>query len=95
MAHAIVRNVGSTTTTMYSKCGDTLQLNAGFHGKIEDRFLHDYNGADVVVVSRPAAVEPAAARSPAPVKRPDPVYPIDASASKELVKTDTSVPDKK
>lgn len=88
MAHATVRNVGHTTTTMYSKCGDTLQLNAGFHGKIEDRFLHDYNSADVVVLHRPTVAAPEAARSPAPVQRPQPTYPIDASASKAVEKTD-------
>lgn len=74
--HATIRNVGGYTTTMYSACGDTVQINAGFHGKIDAKFLHDYDGMAVLVLERPEVAKPVAAVIAAPTQ----TYPIDASA---------------
>lgn len=74
--HATIRNVGGYTTTMYSPCGDTVQINAGYHGKIDAKFLHDYDGSAILVLERPEVVKPVASV----IAAPTPTYPIDASA---------------
>lgn len=76
---AVVRNTSKFASLMTSIEGESLQVNAGFHGKVEDKFLYQYDTSAIFVLEGPKNVKAKAVEA----KLAEIVSPavIDASAS--------------
>lgn len=65
---AEVRNISRVATTMNASDGSSVQINAGYHGKVEDKFLWHYDPASIHVVQAAKPATPTVTSAPVVAK---------------------------